>query len=282
MPWWRIGRGRPADGGEAEAPAEERAAIGPVIREAERRSLTRLLRRQANLEYDIAQAESAFLPENRWTERMEELTAAIQQAEEDLAALVPEAPEQLPAPLPETPVEIQDVSVQDPASVRLGVGGHTFLYREEPDWAERGHQVALPELTLAEGDVGALVATEITAPQRERLANHLQNSLSIVANEALERAVDHEPLPEVTLADLARPCERCGGWKDVKGRCPSCAALDQRRGEIRAALDRLITERNDVSQDLAVARDRLPVYRRQLAEVQQDIAKLQAKGVEPF
>lgn len=280
MPWWRLGRERePA----REQPAlEKRGSIAPVIRDAERRSLTRLLERRRNLQYDIARSETAFLPSNRWTGRLAELDDAIQQAGADLAALRPTPAVTPPLQLPEQPLEIVDVSPREPAAVRLRVGEAPFLYREELDWAERGHQLALPQLTLAEGEVERLVPAGIEGAERIRLASHLENGLAIVANEALERAVDGETPPGVTLADLARPCPACGGWRDVKGRCPACAALERRRDEIREALGRLIKERDDVGRELARARDRLPVFRRQLIDVEQDIEKLRAKGVEPL
>ncbi|HET7035783.1 MAG TPA: hypothetical protein VFI42_08905 [Thermomicrobiaceae bacterium] len=285
MPWWRFGRAREPE--SAREPAgrlpvvEERGGIAPVVREAERRSLKRLLERRRNLAYDIAQSETAFLPSNRWSERLAELDDAIQQAEADLAALRPEPGATPPLQLAEQPIEIVEVSPREPAAVRLRVGEAAFRYREEVDWAERGHQLVLPQLALTEGDVERLIPSETQGAERARLANHLENGLSIVANEALERAVDGEPPPAVTLAELARPCPACGGWRDVKGRCPACAALAWRRDEIREALVRLIKERDDVGRDLSRARDRLPVFRRQLADVEQDIEKLQAKGVEP-
>lgn len=285
MPWWRPSRSKhaePAPTQAAERVAAQRSGAPPIIREAERRSLTRLVRRETNLHYDIAQAESSLRPENRWTERMGQLDEAIDQAGADLAALVPESHGEERVTLPATPILVSQVSPRDPAEVVLAIEGTTVRYREEPDWAERGHQLALPQLTLAAGHPAELVPAGLGDELRERLAVHLANGLSIVANEALERAVDGEPPPQVTLAELARPCERCGGWEDVKGRCPACTALDRRRDEIRAARDRLLDEREEVAQDMARMRDRLPVFRRQLAEVEADIAKLRAKGVAPL
>jgi hypothetical protein len=252
-----------------------------VIRDAERRRLYRLLQRKANIEYDIAAAHSAFLPENRWTERIEQLSDAILQAEQDIAAAEPEPSTAPPVELPATPVEIIEVSTREPVSVRLSIGANQILYREEVDWAERGHQLALPQLTRAEGDVDPLLPDLPPEIERDKLVEHLRHGMSIIANEALERAIDKEPLPTFTLADLVRPCRRCGGWLDPKGRCPSCAQLEWQLRGIREDRDRLIKERNDVREDLARIKDRLPVFNRQLIDVEADIQKLRDKVVEP-
>lgn len=288
MSRWRFWD-KPNTEGSAETPTDaepregttERPAGNVVIRDAERRRLYRLLQRKANIEYDIAAAHSAFLPENRWTERIDQLSDAIQQAEQDIAASVPEPSTAPPVELPPTPVEIIEVSTREPVSVRLGIGAHQILYREEIDWAERGHQLALPQLTHAEGDIEPLLPDLPPEIERERFIEHLRNSLSIIADEALERSVDNEPLPAFTLADLARPCPRCGGWIDPKGRCPRCAQLYWQLRGIREDRDRLIKELNDVREDLARIKDRLPVFNRQLIDVEADIQKLRDKGVEP-
>jgi hypothetical protein len=290
VPWWSFRRkeepspdtaGTAGKDGSSARVEESHARGAPIIRDAERRRLSRLLRRRANLEFDIADAEKAFLPENRWTERAGQLDEAIRQAEGDLSRLEPEPREPITDPLPPTPIEIAAISTDEPASVTLRVGDHQLVYREEVDWAERGHQIALPQLTRAEGDVDPFVPDDLPEPTRSEFIEHLRHSFSIVADEALERTIDQEPIEPRTLTDLARPCLRCGGWIDPKGRCPACAQLDWQRQELREAADRLIKERNDVLDDLALTRDRLPILRRQLAEAEHDIAQLEAKGVTP-
>ncbi len=250
------------------------------IRDAERRRLTRLLTRRNNIEYDIADAETSFMPQNRWTERVEQLNDAINQANEDLAQLRAQRGTTPHVELPPTDIEIQ-VQSTEPAQIAIRVGSDDFLYREEPDWAERGHQLALPKLTQASGDALQLVPANLDDSAKELLESHLTNSLSIIANEALRHTLDDEPLPNLTLADLVRPCEECGGWLDPLGRCPACTRLDWQRQEINAASARLVDERNDVMADMERARERLPVLRRQLQDADHDIEELRAKGVEP-
>lgn len=267
--------------GENETDTAPQHSLNVPIRDAERRRLARLETRRTNLEYDLSRAESAFLPHNRWTERVEQLDEAIAQANDDIAALAP-SPSDIPTvQLGAEPIAVDVVSTAEPAEVVLRADNITLDYREEVDWAERGHQIELPTLALFQGDVQPLIPATLDATQRERLSNHLRNSFSIVANEALERATDNEPLPAQTLADLTRPCTQCGGWLDPKGRCPACTQLDWQRDEIAEAAQRLAHERSEVVAEMEQARERLPVIRRQLQEVDHDIAELRAKGVEP-
>lgn len=270
---------------EVESDAEPTTAtsqslIAP-IRDAERRRLGRLETRRRNLEFDLSRAESAFLPHNRWTERVEQLDQAIAQANDDIAQLVP-SPSDIPTvQLAPEPISVEVISTVEPAEVVLRTAGVTLDYREEVDWAERGHQLALPVLALFQGDVQPLIPDTLDVTQQGRLAGHLRNSFSIIANEALERATDNQPVPEVTLAGITRPCTQCGGWLDPKGRCPACTQLDWQRDEIAVAAQRLAHERSEVIAEMEQARERLPVVRRQLQELDHDIAELRAKGVEP-
>ena len=267
--------------GEREPSDSPRQSLNVPIRDAERRRLTRLETRRTNLEYDLSRAESAYLPHNRWTERVEQLDEAITQANDDIAALVPRPTDIPTVQLAPKPIDINIVSTAEPAEVVLSANGVTLDYREEVDWAERGHQLELPTLELFQGDVQPLIPATLDDTQRQRLTEHLRNSFSIVANEALERATDNEPLPTLTLADLTRPCLQCGGWLDPKGRCPACTQLDWQRDEIAEAAQRLAHERSEVTGEMEQARERLPVIRRQLQDVDHDIAELRAKGVEP-
>jgi len=267
--------------GEREPSDSPRQSLNVPIRDAERRRLTRLETRRTNLEYDLSRAESAYLPHNRWTERVEQLDEAIAQANDDIAALVPRPSDIPTVQLAPEPIDINVVSTAEPAEVLLSANGVTLDYREEVDWAERGHQLELPTLELLQGDVQPLIPATLDDTQRQRLTEHLRNSFSIVANEALERATDNEPLPTLTLADLTRPCLQCGGWLDPKGRCPACTQLDWQRDEIAEAAQRLAHERSEVTGEMEQARERLPVIRRQLQDVDHDIAELRAKGVEP-
>lgn len=262
----------------------------PYIREAERRALDRLLRRRKDLIYDLRRAESADRPENSWTERIEQLDNAIEQARSDRENLRPAPSEQFEIQLPTSPIAISvtrnagsdgEGLEEAPAIVRLQVGNVNLEYREEIDWAERGHQLALPELELASGDPADIAPADLPDSVRDRFVEHLRQSCSIIASEALQASDDGHPMPEYTEADLSRTCERCGGWLDPKGRCPACLALDFQRHELREDIERLRDERQALYGEMHNFRGRLPIIRRQLAETEADIAKLEAKGVEP-
>lgn len=281
MPWWRLRRrAAPEPSPKGPAAADEEPGQ-PYIREAERRRLLRLLKRRAELAYDLEQSERALQPVNRWTERLDELSAAIAQAEADLEALKPPAPRDLPPPLPPSPVEVIAASSGSPAQVVVRIAGETFAWREEVDWSERGHQIAPSRLLRHRGDPASLAPASLPDHLREQLVERLSASLDQLAEDLLGALAAGGSLPSLTLADLARPCPSCGGWQDLRGRCPICTGLAWRRQQLQADVRRLRKERDATLADLQRARDRLPVIRRQLAEVEADIAALRAKGVEP-
>lgn len=283
MPLWRSrqAENEPDEpkkpGGQPREQSEQRA---PYIRDAEVRRLQRLLQRRRDLEFDIEQAGSARQPVNRWTERVDQLNAAIAQAQADLTAATPTHSGRPALPLAETPIETVEVRPDEPATVILRIGENVLEYQEELDWAERGHQISLPQIYRSEGDVLPLLPLALDESERTRLIEHLRHSFATLANDVLERTIDNEPLRELTVADLARPCPDCGGWLDLKGRCPECTEFAWQRQQIRADLSRLIKERNDVLRDVERLRERLPVIHRQLADVEADIDELRRKGVE--
>ncbi|GBD18062.1 hypothetical protein HRbin27_00553 [bacterium HR27] len=278
--WWLRRRGQ----GEPERPdvgSDQSSAGAPVIREAERRRLARLLRRREELRYDIALAEEAQQPENRWTERLHELDAAIAELERQLATLdVPSGRDPEP-PLPPVPVEVTVDAASEPATVTLRIAGQVLCWVEEVDWAERGHQLAPARLRRTAGDPAeVLQAAGYRAPS-SALLETLEASLDLIAADALAAARRERIWTPLALADLAHPCEQCGGWRDVRGRCPTCTARDWQRQQLLLERNRLRQERDEVFRDWQRARDRLPVIQRQLAEVEADIRQLEAKGVQP-
>jgi hypothetical protein len=283
MPRWRFRQGdqQPDEKQPEDAQPSKSAQKGtPYVREAETRRLRRLLQRRADIEFDLAQAESARQPVNRWTERIDQLNDAIAQAQADLTAGTPKPVDRPAVELTETPIQTVDVRQAEPATVVLRAGDTLLQYREEHDWAERGHQLSLPQLYRTAGDVTALLPETLSADDRDQLAEHLRHSFATLANDILERTIDGEESVAPTLADLARPCPQCGGWLDLKRRCPRCIGLDWQRQQIRADLTRLTKERNEVMRDLERFRERLPIIRRQLADVEADIESLRRKGVE--
>lgn len=269
--WWR----RPKFFGGSEEPERVQGEDRPV-RASERHRLLRLLHRRAALLADLAQSEQALLPENRWVERLHELDAALADLESELVQLerpVVGMPRQT---LPSLPLTIV-VGKEAPATVELTIGPTRFRWREEVDWAERGHQLAPARLQLVLGDPAELAA--LAEEVDELLRQVLRASLDCLATDALAAARGERSWTPLTLADLAQPCPRCGGWRDLRGRCPSCVAREWERQQLIQARTRLRKERDEVYQDWQKARERLPVIRRQLAEVEADIAQLRARGV---
>jgi hypothetical protein len=263
------------------ASSDEDHRQGFHIRDAERRQLRRLLRRQDDLTYDLERAEESLNEENQWTERIEQLNQAIEQAMADREAIEPEDDTPPRMQLEPIPVEIAELTEEEPASVTLRIGSTEISYREEIDWAERGHNVTMPELLRVSGDVEPLLPELDSEERVQELREHLLHSLSTYSNQILEHSAAGGEPPAMTLADITRTCPACGGWLDQKNRCPICAELNWKRQEIDADLRRLRKERDDVISDLERQRDRLPIIQRQLAETRADIDKLREKGVEP-
>jgi hypothetical protein len=248
-------------------PAARRAAE-PDDPQARERRRQRLERRIQDLRYDVGLAESATRSENRWTERIEQLNQAIEQAQCDAQAALSAPPDQPGIPLPPLPVIVERVEPGEPAEIVFRVGDETFRYAEDLDWAERGHQKAEAQLQRVEGDVDAIMPPTIPPERRAELREHLAHGLSTLADELRAAALDKRPLPAYTLADLARPCPECGGWRDLKGRCPACQQRQWQADHLRAEADRLLKERNDQFEEQRRWTERLPVLRRQLAEAE--------------
>lgn len=241
--------------------------------EARARRKARLEQRVLDLRYDIQQAEGALNEPNRWTERIAELDNAIDQAKNDAAAIRSAVPQEPGIPLPPWPVTIVSLRGAEPADIQLRIGDVPFHYVEDLDWSERGHQRAPTELRRTEGDLDALMPATVPTERREQLREHLAHGLSTLVEDLRERTLDREPLPQLTLADLASPCPTCGGWRDLRGRCPAC---QQREWQISALEDdvrRLRKERVETLEDMQTLRDRLPLLRRRLADAEVEAAR---------
>ncbi|MFN3337411.1 MAG: hypothetical protein ACK42I_07925, partial [Thermomicrobium sp.] len=110
MSWKRFFQRKPENTGEAVEAADSASSS---VRQAERRRLARLLERRAALQYDLAQAEQALLPENRWTERIRELGAALAELEAELTHLEVSPVRTPEPPLPAVAVQVRvDVEAQ--------------------------------------------------------------------------------------------------------------------------------------------------------------------------
>jgi hypothetical protein len=293
MPWWDILKRKSSEQPESpaqpgplprrELPMAGSQVIGnppigrrsnpndPALRERRR---ARIERRIRDLRYDIGQAELAQAEHNRWTERIEGINQAIEQARSDIEVVLTAPPGWVPQPLPAWPVVIESVQPDEPAEIRLRVGEVPFLYSEALDWAERGHQKAPPELRRTEGEIEQLMPDSIPADRRAELRDHLAHGLATLVTQIREDALDGKPSPSLTLADLASPCDTCGGWRDLKGRCPACQEREWQADQLQSDIDRLIKERNDLTEELAKFRERLPLLHRQLADSEAELATL--------
>lgn len=247
----------------------------PEVRERRRK---RLQERIANLRYDVQQAEATLTEPNRWTERIDGLNQAIEQARRDADAVLHAPPDRVGVPLPAWPVAVEQVRPSEPAEIALRVGDVPFRYTEALDWAERGHQKAEPQLQRTEGNIDRLMPATIPDDQRDELREHLAHGLATFVAQVRDDARDGKIPPDITLADLATPCPECGGWRDLKGRCPSCQAREWRAQALREDVERLIKERNETLDDMQRLRERLPVLRRQLMDAQAELAGLEARG----
>jgi hypothetical protein len=236
--------------------------------------LARLHRRREAVMFDVEQAASASQPDNPWNERialLDEALAAVARDRDALASL----PAQPGEPLPPTPITNIQVVTETPSSVSFSVGSERFDYSEDIDWAERGTQLVRPELVHRSGDPAALVPSAFPVERRDALREHLAASLFVFATDLRDRALNSNPLPEApTVADLARPCDHCGGWRDWHGTCAECQRRAWQRQQFDAEEERLRDERQREEDERARLADRLPIARRRLAQVDAEIAAL--------
>lgn len=259
-------------GGPVPRPRPESRPAAPAGDREQR--LARLRKRRELVLFDVEQAELAQQPENPWQERIDLLHEAIGTVESDLKRLE-QQPKLESAPVPPTPIAEVAVSIAEPPSVSFRIGGEDFRYEEEIDWAERGTTVVYGELTRRAGDAAKLVPTDTPNRLANALREHLSASLFVFATDLRERKLASAALPDApTLADLARPCPECGGWRDWKGHCRECQQRMFARQQLEAEAVRLEREQAHEDEDRAKWAERLPVARRRLADVDAEIASV--------
>ncbi|MBA3277068.1 MAG: hypothetical protein H0T72_14905 [Chloroflexia bacterium] len=265
-------RGVPAHLAQA---IEKRSAGGPSPnQDPEQRKLAGLRRRRVAILFDIEQGELAASPDNPWTQRIALLGEAMTNVGDDLveASKVEPGPNH---PVPATPIAIGAIDSGDAASVAFSIGANPFLYSEDPDWAERGHQIARSELVRRSGEVDALVPDDTREELREPLRAHLGDSLFVMASDLRDRMLDGEPLPpSPSLADHAAPCPVCGGWTDWRGTCQNCARRNARIMELKREEGRLLDERSREGEERRRLIEGLPLARKRLRDVEADLARL--------
>jgi hypothetical protein len=288
MPWWRFWEQDTEPEPSAPMPRPRTATVGkPPPRpprpqtasaptgDETRQRLAQLRKRRELVAFDLKRAEAATRPDNPWQERIDLLGESIAAVAADLAALdnLPPAPS---FPVPETPITGIAASGGEPASVSFTIGRERFLFEEEPDWDQRGGPRVRGDLQSRTGDVAALVPDDTPSDGREALTRHLIDSVAVFATDLRDRALESEPLPVApTLADLARPCPECGGWRDWRGTCEVCNQRAWRRQGLTAEMTRFETERTEAAEDRHKWAERLAIARRRLAEVDAEIAKVE-------
>lgn len=248
----------------------------PVADPALQGRLDHLRQRRELVLFDVERAEAATSPDNPWQERVDLLGESLAEIEADLAALDQER-ESPGVTLPETPITRIAAIGDEPATVAFTIGGEHFRFEEERDWDQRGGPVVRGDLRRRSGDVAKVIPANLATNRElvEELTDHLAASVVVLATDLRDRAVDGAPLPaQPTLADLARPCEECGGWRDWRGTCDRCAERAFRRQRLRAEADRLRGERDAEADERRKWADRLPIAYRRLADVEAEIARL--------
>ncbi len=279
MVWKRLFSRRDENPAPAQPPPEATGGSTrrqkPASDPAMQSRLDALRRRRDMAVYDLERSEAAKRPENPWRERMDLLDQSLVSIEVDLGALESETrPESFP--LPETPVTGINVNPREPVSVEFTIGPEHFRWEEEVDWDQRGGPVVRGQISQRSGNAAALVPADTPPGLRDALARHLDASANVLALDLRDRAVNGEELPQqVTLADLARPCPTCGGWRDWRGHCDACAARAFRRQSLQAEASRIAQEREAEEEDRYKWAERLPVARKRLADVENEIAQLE-------
>lgn len=277
-PRWRFWEKEPAPAPEPPpAPQTRRPSRwhSPALADpAQQDKLDQLRRRREMIAYDLERSEAARLPDNPWQERVALLDASLATIAADLAAVdhLPRAPS---VPLPATPITDLVATGGEPAAVRFQIGPEPFVFEEETDWDQRGGPVVRGELRRRSGEVSHLVPAGTPDDGRDALIAHLTDSVAVFATDLRDRALEGAPLPvQPTLADLARPDPAHGGWLDWRGASAAAARRDWRRQQLQAETLRLVTERAAELEDRAKWAERLPVARRRLADVDEQIAAL--------
>jgi hypothetical protein len=251
---------------------DERSAprLRPDASEAEQRDAYK--RRRMAIQFDIDQGELANSPDNPWIHRIQLLTEALANVEEELREAEKVAPSPY-HPVPATPITGIRVSRDTGITLSFDIGGQSFAFEEVLDWAERGTQVAVPELIQTSGSAADLIPADTPADLVEPLSRHLQESVVTFATDLRDRTLDEDSLPESpSLADLAKPCPNCGGWTDWKGHCDACSARKALSQSLFRERTHLIRERSAEAEERHRLAERLALARHRMRDLEADIA----------
>lgn len=229
-------------------------------------------RKRMALQFDIDQGEMANRPDNPWSHRIELLTEAIANVEAELR----ESESVIPGPyhpVPPTPITNIDIQRNEGIALAFSIGDQDFAFEEILDWAERGTQIARPELVQVSGSAETLAPEDTPDDLRELMQRHLRESVVTFATDLRDRTLDEEALPESpTLADLAKPCPVCGGWTDWKGHCDVCSHRKARSQQLFLERNHLMRERSSEAEERHRLAERLPLARHRMRDLENEIA----------
>jgi len=259
------------DGRKLPPPRQSLPSVAPEAAAA----IAKLRSRREQLAFDLERAESAHDPDNPWADRIALLDDTLATIEHDLADLAALQPLPLLA-LPPTPITHIAAQRDDPIAVTFRIAPEGFRYEEETDWDQRGGPVVRGELVRRAGDASRLAPGSIPDDRREDLARHLIASTDAFAVDLRNRALEASSLPAApTLADLAEPCPVCGNWREWGGTCATCAQRAFLRQQLNSEAIRIAKERDAEEEDRHKWAERLPVARRRMLDLDQQIAALE-------
>ena len=259
-------------------PAKPPGAMSPERRE---RRIGELRRRRAGLLFDIEQGELAQEPENPWQERIALLQESLATIAADRTRLDSEPPEPT-WPVPPLPLTDLTVSTDEPARVAFAIDGQPFSFAEASDWDNRGGMVVRGDLRRTSGDpAGIAVGTTAGAPPASWLPL-LDAALTAFALAVRDAALAGTDRPRsTTLRDIIREDDEAGGWRNVHGTSNVRVRRAWQRQELRADEARLREELTREQEERRTLVDRLPVARKRLSVLDDELRGLGADPAVP-
>ena len=250
------------------------SVLSPERRE---RRIGDLIRRREGLLFDIEQGELALAPDNPWQERIGLLQEAIATIAADRSALASVAPE--PTWLvPALPVSQLAVSGAEPSRVSFRVADQPFEYVEASDWDNRGGMVVRGDLRRTSGNPASIAAGAVPAPPPD-WQPILESALAAYALAVRDATLGDAESPGArTLRDIIREDDEVGGWTNLHGTNNVRVRRAYHRQELRSEEERLRQELSREDEQRRTLTDRLPVARKRLATVMDDLIAL---GVDP-
>lgn len=244
--------------------------------ERRQRRIEDLRRRRAGLIFDIEQGELAQSSENPWQERIALLQESIATITADRSRL-DDLPPEPTWPVPALPVSGITVSTAEQAEVWFAVGDHAFAYVEAADWDNRGGMVVRGDLRRVAGNPVDIPTGGSAQGPPEGWLPVLDSALTAFALGLRDTALDGGERPStLTLRDIIREDNAFGGWLNVHGTSNVRVQRAWQRQELRAEEDRLARELTHEQEERRTLIDRLPVARKRLSVLDEDLRALGA------